>query len=1077
MNYPDFISSLLPGAVLGSALGAIVLFSALLLLSLDRDAPQGLGFWGMAFALNVLRLLALFVSPGLGPKASVLLSETLHIVVLLLFIVSTWLFIGKPVRRGVLLAVGSVMWLWLLTSTVLELGFSESMFPFYTVAAMVHLFLGWEILKASAKEGWWGGRFVALMMALWGVHKLNYPWLRPIEGLAPFGFALAELFALSLALGLLLMSQRRQSQQTEEALVSARDSEKRFQMSERQLTAVLHGLSDGVVTIDSKGIIKAVNPSASAMFGFEPGFLEGEEFDRLVPGGETMAQSLVLSGRNNIDGGGKGFECLGIRKDGSHVPLEMMAAEIPGEADSITVIKVKDTSDTKFSVRVEDLMVALTRAFVEGEGVNALMGRLAEGIASIFWVPLVWIGFCEANGRIGLKALSGLASSEPGVREILHLGEGPHAAGPTAEAIRSGVMQLVSVNDNPYGVMMDTVWGRGYQSVAVIPLSAHSDVVAALHVYSQTDHFPPMLLTVLDRLSGRLGLIIQAALDQERLQLMAAAMEASASAIVITDAKGGIEWGNAAYCRSSGYSSDEVAGKKLNLLEVKERGGSEYAELKNALDTGQTWHGEMVERRKDGSLYTVEQTVTPMQDAKGRVSHYVVVQEDLTEKRRAEERIRYLSHYDTLTALPNRHLFLERLTESVNRAQGANLELALLFIDLDQFSRVNDTLGHAAGDKLLIGVVERLRIAARAADTLARIGGDEFGIVLVDAKASEIAASLAAQINAVVAEPFLVDGHEAHLGVNVGIAVLPNDGTTRDDLVRNADLALYRCIREQPGSYRFFSQDMNDEARSRLGIERDLRRAIEQNEFVLHYQPQLSTKTGRIVGMEALVRWQHPERGMIPPGQFIPVAEDTGLIVPLGEWVLEQACKQARLWKDRGFGPFTMAVNISAVQFFRQDVVAVVRRILTESGLAPGWLELELTESMVMHDAEAAIHTLGRLNQLGIKMSIDDFGTGYSSLNYLRRFPVHRLKIDQSFVRQVTNSSNDAEIARAIISLGHSLELEVVSEGVETEPQLEYLKKEGADLLQGFLFSRPVAADAATDLLARQPFEKSFSNS
>ncbi|MBI5119739.1 MAG: EAL domain-containing protein [Rhodospirillales bacterium] len=1065
MEIEEVIKFMLPGAIMGSALGSLVLTTAILYLSMQKDAPRGLNIWGLAFGINMLRMLSFFLKPFLGAGPTQLLNETLHVGVIVLFLAGTWAFLGRPVNKRHLALIAAAFLLWLYGATIAGLGFLASTFPFYVGAALVHAYVGWSFIIHSRRKKIWGGQFIGLLIFLWGVHKLNYPWLRPLEFFAPAGFALAELLALSIAVGMLLMAQRRQSDIAEKARHAAKESQRRLQLSEGQLNAVLHGAADGILTLDSQGLIQSANPSTMAMFGLAADEVIGQALDKLIPGGEAMAQSLAASGANNGDALAKGFECLGIRRDGSHVPLELTAAEIMFEGLSHKLVKLRDTSDSKISVRIEDMMGALTRAFAEGLGLQGLMTRLSEGIANIFWLPLVWVGFSEKDGSISVKGSGGAMSAKPIPTDEVDAG------GPAARAIATGDAQPVSINDNRFGEMLDPVWKCGFQAMAAIPLSAHSKVVAVLHVYSQTEQFPPTCLSTLDRLSGRLGLMVQAGLDQERLELMAAAMEASSSAIVIADSKGGIEWGNAAFCRSSGYSADEVLGRQLNLLAVKDHGGAEFDSLKKALESGQTWHGEMVERRKDGSLYTVEQTVTPMLDAKGRVTHYVVVQEDLTEKRRAEERIRYLSHYDTLTALPNRHLFLERLKSAVARALESGYELALLFVDLDQFSRVNDTLGHTAGDKLLIGVVERLRIAARAADTLARIGGDEFGIILVDPKASDMAASLASRINGVVAEPFHLDGHEARLGANVGIAVLPNDGTTPDDLVRNADLALYRCIREHPGSYRYFSQDMNDEARSRLGLERDLRRAIEQNEFVLHYQPQLDAKTGRIVGVEALVRWQHPERGMIPPIQFIPVAEDTGLIVPLGEWVLIQACRQARIWKDMGLGPVTMAVNISAVQFFRQDVVAVVKRILSDTGLDASWLELELTESMVMHDAEAAILTLNRLNEIGLKMSIDDFGTGYSSLNYLRRFPVHRLKIDQSFVRELTNSANDAEIARAIISLGHSLELEVVSEGVETEAQQDYLKREGCDLLQGYLFSRPVPADEATTLLKRQPFE------
>ena len=479
--------------------------------------------------------------------------------------------------------------------------------------------------------------------------------------------------------------------------------------------------------------------------------------------------------------------------------------------------------------------------------------------------------------------------------------------------------------------------------------------------------------------------------------------------------------------------------------------------LWSTIQAGQVWRGELVERKRDGSLYMIDQTITPMRDPGGQISHFVVVQEDITDRKLAEERIKQLSSYDSLTGLPNRRLLRERLGQAVARAEGQRRPLALLFFDLDHFSRINDTMGHDLGDRLLGEIVKRLSAVTRAADTLARVGGDEFAVILVEQAGGEAAAALARRLVAAVSRPYEIDGHEIHLGGSVGISLYPEDGSDADQLIKNADMAMYRAIHEVPNGYRFFSNTMNEEMQARIALERDLRRALSREEFVLHYQPQFDVPTGKIVGLEALVRWMHPERGLVLPGNFISMAEETELIVPLGDLMVRMACKQIKVWLDAGIAVTPVAVNVSSTQLHREGLVEDIQRIVEECGIDPRWVELELTESSVMADAEAAERKLRALNAFGIKLAIDDFGTGYSSLSYLKQFPVDKLKIDQSFILSLADENgDDAAIARAIITLGHSLGLRVVSEGVETEAQMDFLRRHGCDVVQGYLFGRPV---------------------
>jgi diguanylate cyclase (GGDEF)-like protein/PAS domain S-box-containing protein len=561
----------------------------------------------------------------------------------------------------------------------------------------------------------------------------------------------------------------------------------------------------------------------------------------------------------------------------------------------------------------------------------------------------------------------------------------------------------------------------------------------------------------------------QQVLDQQRLRLQSTAMAAAANAIFITDRDGHIEWVNEAFTRLSGYPAEEVIGKTPAFLKSGAQDPETYQRLWETITDGSVWRGEMVERRQDGTLYTVDQTVAPILDESGTIAHFVAIHEDVTERKRAEERILYLSNYDTLTRLPNRVLFRDHLYQAVSKARTDHSALAVMFIDLDRFSRVNDTLGHEVGDQLLMTVASRINaVAAPFSETVARIGGDEFAIIQSNLSNAETAATLARKIIEEVAKPVDLDGIDVRVGANVGIAIFPQDGEDPDHMIKNADMAMYRAIRSETESYCFFSNDMNAEARIRLSLEGDLRRALDNGDLTLYFQPQVNVKTRKLMGVEALLRWTHPEQGPISPARFIPVAEDSGLILPIGDWVLQEAMRQRQAWTDMNLPPVTMAINISAVQFRQQDLVARVRHIAEQTGVDPRQIELELTESMLMQDAREAVAVLSSLSEMGAQLAIDDFGTGYSSLSYLKQFPVDKLKLDQSFVRHMTSDHNDAVIAHATINLGHSLGLEVIAEGVETEDQYAYLLAEGCDVIQGYLFGRPVPASGIEDLLTRQ---------
>lgn len=437
---------------------------------------------------------------------------------------------------------------------------------------------------------------------------------------------------------------------------------------------------------------------------------------------------------------------------------------------------------------------------------------------------------------------------------------------------------------------------------------------------------------------------------------------------------------------------------------------------------------------------------------------YNAAQQELTERKRVEEILRYLAYHDTLTDLPNRTLFNDRLSVALSQAKRNNGNFAVMFLDLDYFKMVNDTLGHDVGDRLLKGIASKLSNLLRKGDTISRIGGDEFTILLHGINQLEDAALVAQKIIDTLREPWVVGVHEFHITTSIGIAFYPNDGEDQETLIKNADAAMYQAKQNGRNNFQFYTPAMNARAIYRLELENHLRKALERDEFIIYYQPQVEISTGLIMGIEALIRWQHPEWGLISPAEFIPIAEDTGLILSIGEWVIQTACYQAKAWQDLGFPPIRISVNLSARQFQQPNLVLKVADILSKTGLDPRWLELEITESIAMKDVEFTGKMLFELRKMGITIAIDDFGTGYSSLSYLKRLPIDIIKIDRSFIRDITTDPDDASIVSTIIVLARNLKMQVIAEGVETEEQLTFLRKQKCDQMQGYLFSKPLPA-------------------
>ena len=682
---------------------------------------------------------------------------------------------------------------------------------------------------------------------------------------------------------------------------------------------------------------------------------------------------------------------------------------------------------------------------------------------------------------------------------------------------------------------------------------------------------------------------------EKQLHLRSAALEAAANGIVITDRHGTIVWANHAFTKMTGYSKEEILGQNPRLLKSGKQPESYYANLWSTISSGRVWQGEIVNRRKDGTTYTEEMTITPVTQDLGSMTdtYFIAIKQDITERKQAqqalrhaeekyraifedavvgifqttpdgcplsvnrayaemlgydspeqllaevsnvarqlfvdpgrmgelghaldendvvrgaeveiyrrdrtkkwvlvnlravrdhggnivlregtveditdrkvaEERVQFLAYYDALTGLPNRTLLQDRLSRALASARRRKDKVALLFLDLDGFKTINDSLGHSFGDLFLQVVAERLKRFAREQDTVARVGGDEFLIVLTAVKDAADAAVAAERIMNAMTAACVIQGRSLSISCSVGISIFPEHGRDGEILIKNADAAMYWAKEKGRSSFRFFTEDMNAQAVERLTLENSLRLALGREELFLVYQPQMDIATGRITGLEALLRWQHPELGLVPPDKFIRIAENSGLIMPIGEWVLRTACSQARKWQDEGLPAVPVAVNVSAVQFRQEDFRELIGRVLRETGLAPQYLELELTESLLLSNADVTFSVLQELKAMGLTLAIDDFGTGYSSLSYLKQFPVSKLKIDRSFVRDVAVNPDDAAITNAIIGMTKSLHLKVIAEGVEDEAQMSFLRAHQCDEIQGYYFSKPLAVDKVADKL------------
>jgi diguanylate cyclase (GGDEF)-like protein/PAS domain S-box-containing protein len=549
------------------------------------------------------------------------------------------------------------------------------------------------------------------------------------------------------------------------------------------------------------------------------------------------------------------------------------------------------------------------------------------------------------------------------------------------------------------------------------------------------------------------------------------ALNSISDAVICTDLSGNIDYLNIAAENMTGWSREEARGHPIGevfkiINGVTRKHDQNPVEMVLQLDEPRGLNADTVLIRRDGHEVAIEDSASPIHDWDGKLTGAVIVFHDVSAAQAMSMKMAHLAQHDFLTNLPNRVLLNDRIAQAITLAKRGGTQLAVLFLDLDNFKHINDSLGHETGDKLLQSVTQRLSACVRNSDTVSRQGGDEFVILLAGGKYGEDAALTADKILAELTMPHSVGKYELHITTSIGISVYPEDGQDAETLIKNADTAMYHAKEKGRNNYQFFRSAMNIRAVERQFIEANLRLAVEKQEFVLHYQPKINLDTGMITGAEALLRWMHAEWGMVLPERFVPIAEDCGLIVPIGRWVLREACTQAKQWMDAGLAPVSISVNISALEFRQKNFFEGVRDILNDTGLEAHCLQLEITESVLMRDAESSTAILQQLKNMGVQLAVDDFGTGYSSLSYLQQFPIDVLKIDQSFVNDIASATGNGIIVSAVIGMGNSLRLRVVAEGVENQVQLAFLKARHCEEGQGYIFSRPLVADQFAELLA-----------
>ena len=848
----------------------------------------------------------------------------------------------------------------------------------------------------------------------------------------------------------------------------------------RQFRAIVNSTDDAIISETLSGIITSWNPAAEKMFGYAADEVVGKSVQVLIPPGRQDEESEILtkiSRGERVDH----METVRVCKDGHLITISATVSPIRDEEGNI-IGASKISRDITERKRAEHELANTTRALKTLSACSAalihavdeaeLLDMLCRLIVEIGGYRMAWVGRAENNAEKIVRPAAWFGAGTDYLSDVkITWADNEWGRGPTGSAIRCGSIQI---NQNYLTNPAVAVWRpraieHGYQASIAMPLKFAAGDLGALTIYAaESDAFDSAEVQLLSELTDNVAYGIDGMRDRaeklalaDRIRKLSLAVEQSPESVAITDLDGRIEYVNETFLSNSGYTRDEVIGQNPRVLQSGKTPPETYVGLWQALVAGQVWKGELYNKRKDGSEYTELAIISPIRNAAGVITHYVGVKEDITAKKQAEERIRHLAYYDSLTDLPNRRLLIERLQVALTaNAQGDRLG-AVFYIDLDNFKTINDTLGHNLGDALLRQVAARLRESVGPRDTLAHLGGDDFIVLTPDLGADPLQAKSGARefgdrIVACFDTPFSLDRTQCRTSPSIGVALFGHPQDTVEEILKQVDIAMYQAKESGRNALRFFDAQMQAAVVAEATIEADLRSALMQSEFLLHYQIQVDG-TGKPIGAEALLRWQHPQRGLLTPAVFIGPAEKSGLIVPIGVWVLEAACAQLAAWASQpDMRQFSLAVNVSARQFRQPDFVQQCMEIFERTGVDTNRLKLEPTESLLHEDVEDTITKMSALRTHGVRFALDDFGTGYSSLTYLRRLPLDQLKIDQSFVSDLPREPNACVIARAIIALGQSLGLAVIAEGVETAEQRDFLQNNGCRQYQGYFFGRPL---------------------
>jgi diguanylate cyclase (GGDEF)-like protein/PAS domain S-box-containing protein len=824
---------------------------------------------------------------------------------------------------------------------------------------------------------------------------------------------------------------------------------------------------------DGEGRYIEVNAAFESLFGVKRAELIGR---RSIDGSpEDIDSHRRFDPELLVEGGSRIYEANSRDASGTRHDLlfhKALTRATNGEAGGIVGV-VHDISERKASEvrarrlnRVLSTLSAVNQTIIRTRNSSALVQEIAELIHLEGAFPSVWVRFEPTNQLI----IRTHGDATTGITEklITALSQ-PDSPCSLNQSIFCSPAQRC---DNKLCAQMAET-GLGY--IVHLPLNIGSSMVGgigilggAADVLAEEEH------QLLKELAENTALALDSIAREEqrkgaesKLHLAARVFENSAEGIMITDANNRILMVNKVFSAVTGYTPEEVVGMNPNLLSSGRQSAAFYQQLWHSLQTSGEWRGEVENRRKNGEHYPEWLNISVVRNECGDIVNFVAVFSDLTSHKQVAERLNFLAHFDALTSLPNRLLFSERLEQGLDIATRTKSALAVIFLDIDRFKLINETVGHATGDLLLLEISQRLTSCINDGDTVARLGGDEFALILNGVNHANDAATRAVSIQKALHQPIELAGHEFRLSASIGISVYPDDASTAEELTGNADSAMYSAVAEGGNTYRFFHHEMNQNSAERMLLEGKLHGALERKELIVYFQPLVAADNGRILGAEALLRWDQPDLGgFISPATFIPVLEETGLIIEVGEWVLRTACQEAQLWRQTTGGEYFVAVNLSAIQLTDPLLLDKVKKILQLSGLPANCLEIELTESAIMRDKKRGIEVLESLHELGIKLSIDDFGTGHSSLSYLKQLPIDTLKIDQSFVADLPEDREAVSITRAIIALGHSLQLEIIAEGVEKAGQVIFLRETGADILQGFHFSRAIPATDFRQLLA-----------